>query len=70
MREHRSDWSCERCGKTWSLVVRYEGSARDPARTLKNVASVACLTRGCPTVRAVLVDADWEVAEVKLLQKA
>ena len=67
MREHRSDWPCERCGRTWTLVVPYEGPARDPARTLKQAGSVACLTRGCPTARAVLVDADWEVDEVKLV---
>ncbi len=70
MAEYRSDWHCERCGGAMTIVVTYEGPARDPARTLKQAGSASCLTRGCPKTRVVLVDADWEVAAIDVVSKA
>jgi len=69
MSQHRSDWTCERCGKSWTIVVSYAGPAGDPAKTLKRAGTVACLTSGCPRDRAVLVDPDWEVSGVSIVPK-
>jgi hypothetical protein len=69
MRQHRSDWTCERCGGSWTIVVSYEGPAGDPARTLKRAGTVACLTPDCPRDRVVLVDPDWQVDSITLVPK-
>ncbi len=70
MSEHRSAWTCERCGNRWTIVVEYEGPAADPARTLKRAGIVSCPTPGCPRERVVLVDSEWAVAELSLVPSA
>jgi hypothetical protein len=70
MSQHRSDWTCERCRRSWTIVVSYEGPAADPARTLKRAGTVACLTPGCSRDQVVLVDPEWQIAGVSLVPKS
>jgi hypothetical protein len=69
MHQHGSKWTCPRCGGNWTIVVKYEGPAYDPAKTLKNTGTVACLTAGCPGAMALLVDPDWQVAEINVVPR-
>jgi hypothetical protein len=69
MAQHGSKWTCSRCGENWTIVVDYEGPAYDPAKTLKNTGTVACLTVDCRGTIAVLVDPDWQVADINVVPR-